>query len=68
MNPMDGIEDFGLEMAGSLPTMETFQDQIPAMRFYHVLFPQSRLRYSTAHSQLLSRQILHPDYMCFSNT
>ena len=50
---MDGIGNFGLEMAGLLPTMETFQDWIPAMRFTMCCFLRAfsaRVLHSAAHS------------------
>ena len=53
VNPIDGIEDFGLEMAGLLPTMETFQDWIPAVRLTTCCFFRAfsaTVLHSAAHS------------------
>ena len=53
VNPIDGIEDFGLEMAGLLSTMETFQDWIPAVRLTTCCFFRAfsaTVLHSAAHS------------------
>lgn len=66
---MDGIGNFGLEMAGLLPTVEFPGLNSNNGRFTMCCFLRAfsaRVLHSAAHSSASFQANLHPDYMYFS--